>query len=134
MKEDLSEIQNTLTVKQVGKLEVARIKFINYFTWDMVHGMVFKELNQCEKECSKLFWKNNCCAKVNMKGIDYQSGKEDTTRSDYYCLNQSQADGNYRMTFDDVDVTIQCEDTLSGAIYLSSSLGLILALVMGGAW
>ena len=47
VREDLSEIQNTLTVKQVGKLEVARIKFINYFTWDMVHGMVYKKAEEC---------------------------------------------------------------------------------------
>ena len=94
----------------------------------MVHGMVYKEIEECEKMCSKLFWKNNCCAKVSMSGIDYQSGKKDTSRNDYYCLNQAQADGNYRMTFDDVDVTIQCEDTMSGAIFLSTSLSMIFGL------
>jgi hypothetical protein len=49
--EDKSTIENVFTVKQVGKLDVARLKFINYFTWDMVHGMVFKELEECSAEC-----------------------------------------------------------------------------------
>ena len=66
IQEDLSSIENTFSVKQIGKLDVARLKFINYFTWDMVHGMVFEELEECEKECGRLFWKNNCCAKVEM--------------------------------------------------------------------
>ena len=65
-----------------------------------------------------------------MSGVDFQTGKEDTSRNDYYCINQSQADGNYRMTFDDVDVTMQCEDTMSGAVYFSSGLGIILGFAL----
>ena len=56
------------------------------------------------------------------------SGKEDTSRSDYYCLNQGVADGNYRMTFDDVDLKIQCENTLSGASFLSALSSLVFGL------
>ena len=66
------------------KLMKAKNKFYNYYSWSMIHGLTSKTVHSCEQTCSKLVWKNYCCANV---GMTYTLASEKLfMRQDIECL------------------------------------------------
>lgn len=84
----------------------------------MVHGLMTKTTHVCERSCSKIFWKDYCCANVKMTH-KLKDGK-DFNRSDVMCLKRSISDEDVVFKFDKIDFSVACNSSQIIKLFWSS--------------
>ena len=91
----------------VGTLKKAKNNFLNYFSWSLVHGLVTKTTEKCEMTCSRIFWKDYCCATVKMAHV--LDNGENFVQKEVQCLDRSIAGPDVAFTFEKkVGFTVIC--------------------------
>lgn len=106
-------------------VEGMRAKFMDYFLYAMVTAEGVKEssIGECPKECGTT-WKQKCCAGVTLYNPD-----NELRDFSYHCINQAVASTELSVALAEFEVTIECDNTYSGAIKLATQ-GLLSAGVL----
>ena len=91
-------------------LRKARNNFLNFYSWQLIHGLTTKTNAKCEQTCSQLFWKDYCCATVKMTH-KLENG-QNFFKTENMCLNR-EITRNKPFTFEKkVGFTVECNQAM----------------------